>query len=272
MTAIVARELSEAVRSRWFAAVTAVFCLLALGVSYLGFSGSDALGFAGFSRTVAGLLNLMLLFVPLMGLLVGSLGISGDREDGTLGYVLAQPVGRGAVYAARLAGQWTSLALSIGLGLGLAGLVVGWEAGGEGGAAFGMLALVAALLGAASLAVGVLVAVAAGSRMRALVAALLLWVFFAFVADAVSVGLVVAGKIGAPGLFWLSLLNPVQSAKVLCLLAVSAKLEVLGPAGIHAVKTLGTAGAALVLGGALAAWTALPAAAGWAIFRRMNLR
>ncbi|MBI2932393.1 MAG: ABC transporter permease, partial [Planctomycetes bacterium] len=262
MTAILAREVLDSVRSRWFVAVTAVFCVLALGVSYLSFSGANTLGFAGFNRTVASLLNLMLLFVPLMGLLVGALGLSGEREDGTLGYILAQPVSRTSVFLTKLAGQSLSLTFSIGLGLGLAGLVVGWEVGADGAAAYVTLAVDAILLGAASLALGVLVAVVSTSRMRALAVALLLWVLFAFVIDSASIGLVIADVVGPEGLLYLALLNPVQLAKVLCLLALSAKLEMLGPAGIHAVKTFGHGGALTLLAGALAAWAVVPAAIG----------
>jgi Cu-processing system permease protein len=118
----------------------------------------------------------------------------------------------------------------------------------------------------------VLVAVVSASRMRALAVALLLWVLFAFVIDAASIALAVTGTVGPEGVFWLALLNPVQLAKVMCLLALSAKLEVLGPAGIYAVKTLGHGGAMAVLAGALAAWAALPAGAGWWFFRRLNVR
>lgn len=272
MIPILAHEIRESVRSRWFLGVTAVFCMLALGVSYLSFSGAGALGFAGFSRTVAGLLNLMLLFMPLMGILVGALGFAGEREDGTLGYLLAQPVGRGAVYAGKFAGRAASLVFSTGFGLGLAGLVVGGNAGAAGARAFGMLALAAVLLGAASLGAGTLVGVLSGSRMRALVGGLLLWVLFAFVLDAAEIALVVSGLAGPKSLFYLSFLNPVQLAKVLCLLSVTAKLETLGPSGIYAVKAFGTTGALLLAGAALAAWAALSAAIGWLFFRRMNVR
>lgn len=272
MIALLAREVRESIRSRWFLGVTAVFCVLALGVSYLSFSGASSLGFAGFNRTVASLLNLILLFVPLMGLLIGSLSISGEREDGTLGYLLAQPVSRASVYLSKFAGQWLSLTLAIGFGLGMAGAVVGWRAGSEGTGAYAMLALDSVLLGAASLGLGVLVAVLSGTRLRALAAALILWVCFAFVIDFISIGLVVGGKVSPTGLFYLTLVNPVQLAKVFCLLALSAKLEVLGPSGVYAMKTFGPAGSVAVLGGALLAWTGLSLAAGWMIFRRLNVR
>ena len=272
MTAILAREIRDSMRSRWFLALTGVFCALALGVSYVSFAGANSLGFAGFNRTVAGLLNLMVLFVPLMGLLIGALGLSGEREDGTLGYLLAQPVGRFSVYAGKFFGQGLSLVLAVGLGLGLAGLVVGWNAGPGGAAAFGMLALVAALLGAASLGIGFLVSVRSATRMRALAYALLLWVTFEFALDALSVGLVTAGWLGPKELLFASFANPVQMAKILCLLSLSAKLEVLGPSGIYAVKTFGTFGSLLLFGGGLAAWALVPAGLGWLAFRKLNVR
>jgi Cu-processing system permease protein len=272
VTVLLAREIQESMRSRWFLALTAVFGALALGVSYLSFAGTNALGFAGFDRTAASLINLMLLFVPLMGLLIGALGISGEREDGTLGYLLAQPVSRFSVYAGKFAGQGLSLVMSVGLGLGLAGLVVGWKAGPEGAGSFGTLAVAAVLLGAASLGVGFLVSVRSASRMRALATALVLWVVFEFVLDAVAVGLVTGGVIGPRGLMAFSFASPVQLAKTLCLLSLSEKLEMLGPAGVGAVKTFGRTGALFLCGGGLLAWALIPAGLGWLTFRRMNHR
>jgi Cu-processing system permease protein len=272
MTAILAREIQESMRSRWFLALMAVFCALALGVSYLSFAGANALGFAGFNRTVASLLNLMLLFVPLMGLLIGALGLAGEREDGTLGYLLAQPVSRLSVYAGKFLGQGLSLVMAVGLGLGLAGLVVGWHAGADGAGAFATLAAAAVLLGGASLGVGFLVSVRSATRMRALAYALVLWVVFEFALDAVAVGLVTAGWCGPQGLLAVSFSNPVQLAKVFCLLSLSEKLEVLGPAGVGAVKTFGRTGSLLLFGGGLAAWALVPAGLGWLTFRRMNVR
>ena len=272
MNAILAQEIRDSMRSRWFQAMTGVFCALALGVSYLSFAGTNSLGFAGFNRTVASLLNLMVLFVPLMGLLIGALGLSGEREEGTLGYLLAQPVGRLAVYSGKFLGQGLSLVLAVGLGLGVAGIVVGWNAGQGGAGAFGVLALVAALLGAASLGLGFLVAVTSATRMRALAYALLLWVVFEFALDAVSVGLVTAGWLGPKGLLYASFANPVQLAKILCLLSLSPKLEVLGPSGIHAVKAFGYPGTVALFAGGILAWAALPAGLGWLAFRRMNVR
>lgn len=272
MKTLVLREMHEAMHSRWLIAIAAVFALLSLSVSYLSFSGADTLGFAGFNRTVASLLNLVLLFVPLMGLVTGALGLAGEREDGALGYILAQPVSRASVFFAKFLGQGLCLSLAIALGLGLAGLVVGWEAGLDEAGSYGVLAGDALLLGAASLGIGLLVATFAGGRMKALTAALLVWVWIAFVADLALVGLAVGARATPETLFWVSLANPVQVAKTLCMLALSAKLETLGPSGLYAARTFGAGGAAAVLCCALAAWSLVPLAVGWIVFRRQNVR
>lgn len=272
MKTLVLREMHEAIHSRWLVAITVVFAMLALSVSYLSYSGADTLGFAGFDRTVSSLLNLVLLFVPLMGLLLGALGLAGEREDGALGYLLAQPVSRAKVYFAKFVGQGLCLTLSIALGLGAAGLVVGWNAGLGEARSYGVLAGDALLLGAASLGVGTILATLTDGRMKALTFALLAWVWVAFVADFALIGLTIGAQASPETLFWVSLANPVQVAKTLCLLALTAKLETLGPSGLYAIKSFHAAGAAALLGGALLAWTVGPLSIGWLVFRRQNVR
>src|SRR5690606_3606519 len=62
------RELRDAVASRWFMLYTAAFGVLAVAVSFMSLAGSGSQGFAGFGRTAAGLLNLVMLVVPLMAI------------------------------------------------------------------------------------------------------------------------------------------------------------------------------------------------------------
>src|SRR3989304_4796748 len=85
------KELRDALRNRWFLLFAAVFTLLALAFSYLSLAGAGVVGFAGFGRTTASLINLVLLIVPLMALTVGAQSLSAERERGTLAYLLAQP-------------------------------------------------------------------------------------------------------------------------------------------------------------------------------------
>src|SRR5512145_2414514 len=95
---VAARELREAMRSRWFVLAAGCFLVLSLGLSFLGLAGAARSGLAGFDRTTASLLNLALLFVPLVTLSLGGLAIAGELEDASMGSVLAQPVTRLEVY------------------------------------------------------------------------------------------------------------------------------------------------------------------------------
>ena len=66
------REFRDAIAARWFLLYTLAFTLLAVATSFLSLSGVGSHGFAGFGRTAAGLLNLIMLIVPLMALTAGA--------------------------------------------------------------------------------------------------------------------------------------------------------------------------------------------------------
>ncbi|HET8679343.1 MAG TPA: ABC transporter permease subunit, partial [bacterium] len=103
--ALIRYELIEAVRNRWLLAYGGLFAVLALGLSLIGLSTIGAVGLEGYGRTTASLINLCLSMVPLVALLLGSGGISGDRESGMLELLLAQPVGRGELLLGRFVGS-----------------------------------------------------------------------------------------------------------------------------------------------------------------------
>src|SRR3989338_6928294 len=102
---ILSKEISDARKNRWFVLVAALFSLLSLSLSLLGLAGLGTLGIAGFGRTAASLLNLVLIIVPLMGLLLGAMSISGEREQGTLVTLLAQPVTASEVFIGKYLGS-----------------------------------------------------------------------------------------------------------------------------------------------------------------------
>ena len=88
------KEIRDALSNRWLLAYCGLLALLALALSYLGQRNLGALGFENFSRTTASLLNLCLLLAPIMALTVGAGAIAGERERGTLTYLLSQPIER----------------------------------------------------------------------------------------------------------------------------------------------------------------------------------
>lgn len=263
-----AREVREAVRSRWFVLSAASFLVLSLALSLLGLSGAQRSGLAGFDRTTAGLLNLALLFVPLLGLSLGALGIAGELEDGSLAALLAQPLTRAEVYAGKYLGLFAALAAAIATGFGCSGMIVAVAAGGGDARAFLSLAGLSVLLAAVSLAVGALLSVALGSRAKAAGAAFAAWIGLVYLSDLGSIGLVLARNLPADRVLLLSLVNPVELARVLGTVALTNRPEVLGIVGLYGQDRFGDAGLRLLLLAALVSWAVIAFGAGARLFRK----
>lgn len=265
---VAAREIREALRSRWFVVAAACFLLLSLGLSYLGLAGSARSGLAGFDRTTASLLNLALLFVPLVTLSLGGLGIAGELEDGSLAGLLAQPITRLEVYLGKYLGLLGAVAASIFCGFGVTGVIIGLFAGGGNVLAFAALVALTLLLGAATLSLGTLLSVALRARARVVGAAFAVWLLLVYVSDIGTIGLVIARNLGPGQVFVLGLVNPVQQARVLGTMALAGRLDILGPAGLFGLDHFGAGGLVALLVGTLLATAAAPLAAGYALFRR----
>jgi len=265
---IVAREVREAIRNRWFLLSAASFLGLSLGLSLLGLAGSMRSGFAGFDRTTASLLNVMLLFVPLMTLSLGGLGVAGELEDGSLATLLSQPVTRAEVYTGKFLGLLAAVWASILLGFGVTGIVVGLFAGGGNVGAFVGLVTLVMLLALATLAIGTLLSVLLRTRARVVGAAFAVWLFLVYASDLGTIGLVVARNLAPQQVFFLAVLNPIEDARLLGTLALSGRLDVLGPVGLFGLDRFGPTGLRVLLSAALGATTLVSFLWGYRVFRR----
>src|SRR5262249_40049010 len=98
------KEIRDALRNRWFILYAICFAALSLALSSVALAGTGRFGMAGFGRTAASLINLVMLIVPLMGLTLGAAALSGERERGTLETLLAQPIGRAEVFLGKFLG------------------------------------------------------------------------------------------------------------------------------------------------------------------------
>ncbi len=262
------RELREAIRSRWFVLAAACFFALSLGLAMLGLAGAARSGLAGFDRTTASLLNLALVFVPLLALALGGLGIAGELEDGSLATVLAQPVTRLEVYLGTYLGLLVALAASVSLGFGATALAVAAFAGGGNVWGFAGLVGLVLLLAAATLAIGSALAVATRGRARVIGAVFAVWLALVYVSDLGTIGLSIARTLAPAQIFFLALLNPVQQARVLGTLALTSRVDVLGPVGLYGLDHFGHAGLAALLAAALLTATIVPLALGYGLFRK----
>lgn len=265
---VAARELGHALQSRWFVLAAACFLVLSLGLSWLGLAGAERTGLAGFDRTTASLLNLALLFVPLVTLSLGGLTIAGALEDASLGSLLAQPLTRLEVYLGTYLGLCAAVGAAVCAGFGVTGVAVGLHAGGDARAFLALVALML-LLGMATLALGTLLSVALRTRARVVGAAFSAWLLLVYVSDLGVIGLTIARSLRPAQVFVLALLNPVEQARVLGTLLLSDRLDVLGPAAAFGLDQFGRTGLAGVLVGALAAAGAVALSAGYALFRKV---
>lgn len=253
MMAFARREFRDAIASRWFLLYTIAFAVLAIAVSFMSLAGAGSMGFAGFGRTAAGLLNLVMLIVPLMAITAGAGSIAGERERGTLLYLLSQPVSRSELLLGKFVGLAMSLCVSVCIGFGLSALAVGLFAGGADAGVFIMLAGATCVLAMVMLGVGMLISVVSRRGGVAMGLALFVWLALVFASDLGLMAGAMVFKLRVQELFALAVMNPLQAFKMGVIVEMNGSLDVLGPAGVYAMQTLG-GGLRWMLLGVVTAW------------------
>ena len=240
-------QLRDLVRSRWLLGYTLL--LLALTEGLLRFGGSGP-------RAIISLLNVVLILVPLVGIVFGTMYLYGAREFIEL--LLAQPVARPALFTGLYAGLALPLAGGFLLGVGLPFLWTGPGDGTDRGAV-GLLLASGILLTLVFAALAFLVSVLVVDRARGLGVAIVLWLGVTVLYDAVLV-LVTTTLADYPlelPLLGLTLLNPVDLGRILLLLRLDAA-ALMGYTGAVFEQFFGSALGAGVIAGALALWVGCP--------------
>ncbi len=266
LKSLVRRELGESLRSRWFMVYSGIFLLGALALTFFGLSGSEIYGYRGFAKVMAGLVHLALLFVPLMALFPATAAIAGEREVGTLEYLVSQPISFGELFWGKWIGVSLAVWLSLGIGFGLAGAIATLQ-----GAPVLLVALLFALtllLAEGFVAIGFLCSIVARTRARATSSGLVIWI--------AAIGLSTLSIMGA-SLRWglppwalsaWAFVNPIEAFRIGIIAAMDPDMSLLGPVGATWAETLGVAGVVGLSSFFLLMWTLIPGVAGWWWFRR----
>ena len=264
---LIRKEILDAKRNRWFLLYSSIFAALSLGLSWIGLSGIGDYGLSGFGRTSASLINLILLIVPMMGLTIGASSIAGERERGTLLYVLAQPVSGIEVLLGKFVGLGLSLLTALVIGFGLSGIIIAWH--GSTMQAFNYLSLVGLtfLLALSSLGIGILISSALKKADTAIGVALFAWLFLVFFGDLGVMGSAMILNVNIEKIFALSLINPLQVFKLSAIFTIQGNLEVFGPVGVFAARNYGSQLIPLLLG-ILTVWILLSFGGAYLIFKR----
>ncbi len=261
------KELQDARRNRWYLIYVLVFTGLSLALAWMGMTGLGDYGLAGFGRTAASIINIVLLVVPLMGLTMGAISLAGERERNTLQYLLAQPVTQFEVLLGKYLGLAIALFSALVLGFGISGIFISLQGGSAEINLYLLMVLLAFMLALVSLSLGFLISSMVRKGSTAISIALFIWLLLLIFGDLGLMGTSIMLKLGVGQLLTLTLLNPMQIFKIAAILNIRGSLEVLGPAGIYALRTYGTQ---LMPGliGILLAWTLLPLTFAYYAFRR----
>lgn len=259
------RELRESLRNYWFWVNTGLFLAGGLLLILFGQPGAEVLGYRGVARSLAGLMQLALFVVPLMALFPSASALAGEREVGTLEYLLAQPVTRAEVYA----GKWLGVAAAV-----LLSLVGGFAVVGGTAAARGMplllltgLAGLAGLLALVFVSVGMWISAATSTQGRATSLGLTVWLTFLALGSLGLMGGFVGWGVPALALEVWAFVDPVEAFRMAMISALDPGLEMLGPVGVALADALGPAFLPGLSVGSLVLWTAAAGGAGLRTFR-----
>jgi len=164
----------------------AAFGALSLAISYFGMVTAGAIGFQGFARTSASLLNLVLYVVPLLSLSMGVVSLTGEKASNEL--LFSQPVTRSEILLGKVLGLFASILTSTFFGFGVAGVVIAATGGSEGALRYPIFVGLALFHALIFVSLAALVSTFCQRKAKAFGVALFLWFFFVLFYDLLVMG------------------------------------------------------------------------------------
>ena len=253
-------EVRDVSRGRWL--IVYVALLFGLAQTLLALE-------ADVIRSLAGLINLILIVVPLVGLLFGTLYLYGARDFNRM--LLAQPVGRRELFNGLYAGVALPLAGATTLGLGIPLIVA---ALGDPAALAGVVRFLAVtvVLTLTSVSLAFLTSVVIRDRAAGMGVAVLIWLSMSVLYDGILVALassMPSAALERPALIF-TLLNPIDTARVLLLMQFDAA-ALMGYTGAVFRNFFGGGTGVVVAFVTLGAWALFPLLLARRIFRHSDL-
>jgi len=257
---IVQKEVKDSLSNKWFIIYTLSLTVLAVLLVYLGYSRGSIIGYRGYGKTAASLINLILLFIPLIALVTGSISISGERENKTLPYLLSHPLNKIEIIIGKYLGILLSIMFAIFLSFGLAGLLIYIKGTDESSINYILTSFLSVLLAASLLSVGFLISTFNSKVSKSISIGILIWFLFLIVGDLGIIGASTSLNLGVKETFYLTIINPLESYKIASILTLTPRFEILGPAGIYALKSLGKTNLFILLISIQLVWIVIPIA------------
>jgi len=230
---IAKKEFMDNWRNKWIIAVSAIFMILTLVISYFGSMGGA--GWKDLDATIGGMIALVQILVPIIGLMLGYATISGEKERGSLELLLSYPVSKLEILIGKFIGLGAVTALANIVGFGVAGIVIGINVRGIQWGDYIIFIFAAILLGLVFIAVAMLFSCIFKKRSTSLGGAIFLWFLFSMIWGTILSGILIA-KYGlsaitnenwmAPTWYYVaSIINPISAFSVLVTLNVTPVSE-----------------------------------------------
>ena len=254
---IARKEFSDGLRNRWMLAISILFAVLAVGISWFGAAAAGQVGFTSIPATIASLASLATFLMPLIALLLAYDAIVGEEEGGTLMLLLTYPLSRSELLLGKFVGHGAILGLATLLGFGSAAVAIAILVPDVAfttlAFAFGRFILSSTLLGLVFLAFAYLLSSQAREKSTAAGLALGIWFLFVLVFDLALLTLLVVteGKVSPELVPWLLLLNPTDIYRLLNLGGFDTGGQGLGTMSLAAELPVGQ----LALWACLLVWT-----------------
>lgn len=254
---VIGYQLRDLGRSRWLIGYGLFF--FAAAELLLRFGG-------GGTKALVSLVNVVLLLVPMVSTVFGTMYVYNAREFIEL--LLAQPVRRDQLYLGLYLGLALPLSAAFGLGLVIPFLLRGTEAAGT----WALLATTVGtgvVLTAVFVALAFVIAIRADDKVKGLGVAVGLWLAFGLLYDgAVLLAVLVFGDYPLEhALLGVMFANPIDLARVLLLLQMDTS-ALMGYTGAVFERFFGGAGGRAAATAALACWVTVPVLLGMRQFRK----
>jgi ABC-type transport system involved in multi-copper enzyme maturation permease subunit len=254
---LIRKELRDAKTNKWLYFYAGIIAVLGAVIALTGLQQGGALALQVFGRTTATLINLCLFLAPLVALTLGSGCITGEKDQGTLEQLLAQPITFTELLLGKYLGLWIALFMATLVGFAPAGIIIGWVAP-MSALRFLIYPLLSQLLISVMLSIGLLISVTAKSRAQSQTIAIAIWFVTVLAYDIVFLGSLAIISLSANTLAMTLFINPVDAARVFAVLTLEPDMYILGPSGAYMIDTFSALGAGAILISSLLIWTVLP--------------
>ena len=188
---IAKKEMMDNVRNLWIIVITIIFAILTIAMSALGSIFSDE--WQGLGMTVALMMSIVQLLVPIIALMLGYAAIVKEIENGSMNTLISLPVKRIGILRGKFLGLGGVLSFTILVGFGLAGVVIGIMVPDVNYVEYLVFIGATILMGIVYLAVALFFSTLFKKRSTALGGAIFLWFFFNMILPVILLGIAFAG-------------------------------------------------------------------------------